>query len=312
MSIDLLPAADRIQLMERGVDQLRDWLDDVLRIGLLEYEFSENSLHEISSRLVDAKLGGLARRVRNLSNIPKSEQNWKERILFELSQLYVYTSAFQRLESLPPSMQHTIYSVGGYNLQKSKLKKDGAIRDVWNLIGQTQHQEEQLSARRSWFVGANTKRFALVLEFTFGRNKFDIDWNMHSGYIGGLVYYPGTFSLRGHLFDVETMKRPKVPMPAYDLLAKFQKQFAIAVAKNPWIRAFPCSLRDMRLIASDEDLFIRDQEGTIVPITNRFPEKIWSLVAISGGAPISLFGEWNGYDFTPLSYSNSEGVCLLL
>ena len=312
MSIDLLPAADRIQLMERGVDQLRDWLDDVLRIGLLEYDFSQNSLHEISSRLVDAKLGGLARRVRNLSDIPKSDQNWKERILFELSQLYVYTSAFQRRESLPVSMQHTIYRVGGYNLKKSKLKKDSAIRDVWNLIGQTRHQEEQLTARRSWFVGANTKRLALVLEFTFGRNKFDIDWNMHSGYIAGLVYYPGTFSLRGHLFDVETMKRPQVPIPAYDLLSKFQQQFAIAVAKNPWIRAFPCSLRGMRMIASDEDVFIRDKEGTIIPIAQKSQEKTWSLIAISGGAPISLFGEWNGYDFTPLSYSNPEGVSLLI
>lgn len=312
MSTNLLPAADRIQLMQRGVDQLGDWLDDILRIGLLEFDFSENSLHEISSRLVDAKLGGLARRVRSLSNIPKSDQNWKEHILFELSQLYVYTSAFERRESLPESMQHTIYRVGGYNLQKSKLKKDKAIRDVWNLIGQTQRKEEQLTARRSWFVGANTKRLTLVLEFTFGRNKFEIDWNMHSGYIAGLVYYPGTFSLRGHLFDVETMKRPKVPLPAYDLLSKFQKQFAVAVAKNPWIRAFPCSLRDMRLITSQEDIFIRDKEGTIIPIAHKSQDKTWSLIAVSGGAPISLFGEWSGYDFTPLSYSNPEGVSLLL
>ncbi len=312
MNTDLLPAADRILLMQRGVDQLRDWLDDILRIGLLEYDFSETSLHEISSRLVDAKLGGLARRVRSLSNIPKSDQNWKERMLFELSQLYLYTSAFQRRETLPESMQHTIYSVGGYNLQKSRLPKDNAIRDVWILIGQTHHQEEQLTARRSWFIGANTKRLALVLEFTFGRNKFEIDWNMHSGYIAALVYYPGTFSLRGHLFDVETMKRPKVPLPAYDLLSKFQKQFAVALAKNPWIRAFPCSLRNMRLIASNEDIFIRDEEGTMIPIANKSQEQTWSLVAISGGAPISLFGEWSGYDFTLLSYTNSEGVSLLL
>ncbi len=44
---------------------------------------------------------------------------------------------------------------------------------------------------------------------------------------------------------------------------------------------------------------VRDDAGYVLPVSPRF-EKGWDLLSISGGHPVTLFGEWNGRFFLPL------------
>ena len=105
---DLYPSDSRLQLMQRGVNQLETWLNDLLKMGLLDYDFSTRSLNEISSRMVDAKLGGIARRIRMLSEMEKSDVAWAESIAHELTSLSLFARCFKRLDSLGPAMQQTV------------------------------------------------------------------------------------------------------------------------------------------------------------------------------------------------------------
>jgi hypothetical protein len=45
---------------------------------------------------------------------------------------------------------------------------------------------------------------------------------------------------------------------------------------------------------------LRDAHGDAVPLARRFVHA-WPLLAISGGAPITIFGEWDGRSLLPLS-----------
>jgi hypothetical protein len=46
--------------------------------------------------------------------------------------------------------------------------------------------------------------------------------------------------------------------------------------------------------------FVRDADGGVLKIAPRF-EFGWTMLALSGGHQVDLFGEWNGEHFWPLS-----------
>jgi len=45
---------------------------------------------------------------------------------------------------------------------------------------------------------------------------------------------------------------------------------------------------------------VRDGEGGILPCAGNFARG-WKLLAVCGGSPIRLFGEWDGEALLPLS-----------
>jgi hypothetical protein len=49
-----------------------------------------------------------------------------------------------------------------------------------------------------------------------------------------------------------------------------------------------------------ESWFVRDAEGRTLKLAPRF-EFVWTLLALSGGREIDVFGEWDGDHLWPLS-----------
>ena len=70
--------------------------------------------------------------------------------------------------------------------------------------------------------------------------------------------------------------------------------------KNPWLERFPLTLQQVIPLHQEGKWFIRDRDANLLPISSRF-ERGWTLLALSGGHPVTIFGEWNGNDFYPLS-----------
>ena len=52
---------------------------------------------------------------------------------------------------------------------------------------------------------------------------------------------------------------------------------------------------------NNKELIIKDIKGQLMPIAKISESAQWKLLAVSGGHPISLFGEWNGIYFEPIS-----------
>jgi hypothetical protein len=51
---------------------------------------------------------------------------------------------------------------------------------------------------------------------------------------------------------------------------------------------------------------VRDGAGEQLPLHARFNEG-WTLLALSGGGPIGLFGEWDGEQLRPLGVAANGG-----
>jgi hypothetical protein len=69
--------------------------------------------------------------------------------------------------------------------------------------------------------------------------------------------------------------------------------------EQQWLEQFRCRW-PMSSVQHDQHWFLRDREDRSLPLTTSF-SKGWHLLALSGGRPITIFGEWNGDDLLPLS-----------
>jgi hypothetical protein len=73
---------------------------------------------------------------------------------------------------------------------------------------------------------------------------------------------------------------------------------------NPWLERLPIAIKDvLPLRAHDETWWLADEHSQRLRITGPLG---WHLLALSGGQPIDVFGEWDGFSFWPLA-AGAEG-----
>ena len=90
----------REKKVESGVEELRLWLKDLVRTGIMgvpqnAYQFAQN----ITSRMVDAQAGGLAAQLRKLQKINYFREGWQKEFLSQISKLYLLTVYIIRIFS---------------------------------------------------------------------------------------------------------------------------------------------------------------------------------------------------------------------
>ncbi|MFF0528857.1 DUF5691 domain-containing protein [Nocardia amikacinitolerans] len=74
---------------------------------------------------------------------------------------------------------------------------------------------------------------------------------------------------------------------------------AMALGADPWLRTWPVLLRDVIPMVGDAGWQVVDGRGAALPLAPG--EQPWSLLAVSGGHPVSVFGEWTVDGLVPIS-----------
>ncbi len=286
-------------LMQSGIIELQAWLQDLARHGLADtLARDSNYWHDFAARMVDAKLGGIGRRIRGLAQISQLE-NAHEYLLAELAELYLFARAFQQMEQLPTGMQQELLNFSSVNLKKEEVLAQAGIVDTWYIIGQTEKMEENLRQRRTWLLGQATNAKALLLDFVFGNADFSEQWEVGKMIKAELVFYPGSFRQRA-LVRHYTFTGDSSALNGYATWSDFLEDYAEALAANPWLGNFPVLIDAAVPIVKGKQLFLIDNNDHQLPASTS-EENAWKLLALSGGHPIQVFGEWTGKALTPLT-----------
>jgi len=293
--------------MATGLAELESWLADLFRQGLATLEGQAASYwSDLAARMVDAKLGTLARRIRQLPQL-MGEGDWHEKILAELGDIYLMVRAFQRLEHLPGPLQDDLLGLSGVNTKKDDVLALPGIKDNWLVAGQTETVEEgNLLARRTWLMG-ETGHSALLLDFSFGGQEYETAWKMGTVVSGEAAFYPSAYPQRALLKSFEYSDQPFRVQGGFPALADFAKKYAGALAANPWLSQFSAFLENVTPVFSAKAPFgqknkfvLVDQHRKQLPLLSDEDEG-WKMIAISGGRPMRIFGTWDGRAFMPLS-----------
>lgn len=292
--------AKRLSEMTAGVSELRRWLNDLLRNGLADVPQHRDQLLDFAARMQDFKLGSIARRIRSIPQLLESN-DWPDLLLEELGRLYFFTESWANRDRLPTEKRWELAQLGGLNLRKEEVYQRPPINDRWLVLGKIEGEEE-LRFRRVYLRGEQSQRIVQLLDFAHGQQPMPQSWATGGLYRGAVFLYPGSSALRA-LFP-----EPVPDRAAYDGLEgltdfmALNEQFGTTLSTNPWLYSWPVLLDQVRPQQLEQQFFLIDTTEAAICISAQ-PDSLipWKLLAISGGQPLSVFGEWTGHTFFPLS-----------
>lgn len=300
----------RVEAMKAGVEELDQWLRDLIRQGLSSIETTGPEFWErIAARMVDAKLGSIARRIRSFPSLMAQEQ-WHDDLLGALAELYLFVQSFRQLEGLPEALQEELLDYAGVNVKKEEVLEGPAVSDCWLVVGLAEGAEEKLRYRRTWLIGERTGRFALILDFAWGNNRFEGHWVLGSALQGELVFYPGTFPIRALVKRVQPYRQPMNGIQLTPGGEAMLKGYASALAKNPWLSGYPVLLGQVQALQRSGQIVLVDAQRIEIPV-QAAEEQQWVLFAVAARQPVTVFGEWNGRALLALSVLGAGRVIQL-
>ena len=290
---------DREAKVVAGLKELELWLRDLLRHGLASAQTrSFNYWEQMAARLIDAQAPGVARRVRDLSRVPQSGDGWIEQLLAKVSSLFLLLKAYERIETLSVATQSDVRTAIGWNYKEDELPGENVVSDEWLVLGQRTTGEEGLRVRRTWLWGAHTAKGALVLEFAAPGQHLAVDLLPATTVEAELIFYPSNYPLRAAVKKRVNTTRALKAIDGYQNSEHLLTTYAGVLALNPWLEAIPAPLQTVVPVRRGEQWFARDSDARLLRLKS---DSGWKLLALSGGHPLTIFGEWNGRSLLPVS-----------
>jgi hypothetical protein len=307
---DPVAKAKRVEKRESrvgaGLDQLETWLADIVGQGLATARAQPPAFWtQMAARLVDAQAPGLARRVGELGDRALSEAQWQPRLLRALAELQLVIDAWRNVERLPAPLAAELRMIIGFSQSQDELRERAGVRDEWQVIGRRQTQEDKLRVQSTWLHGARTGSIALILEFAAGSAPIAATYTLGQVLDAELAFFDGTPQLRA----IEKQRhgsggRRLVLPPPIDIVG-MQSNYAAMLAQNPWLGARPFVLGPVEPVLIGEKLHLEDASRRRIAVHEQCVHQ-WHLLALAGGAPVTILGEWDGATFDPLTIERAD------
>ncbi|MCO1657693.1 SWIM zinc finger family protein [Pseudonocardia sp. S2-4] len=281
-------AAQRAERVAGGVAELDRWLLDQLTHGLAAVEpAGDGPFEAMAARLVDAQAPGLAEAVRRAGRAVGVGPRWAERLLARLAALRLLVTGHARLAELPDGLAATVRSRIGFPVSTEQVLAGPPVRDRWQVVGQSHSADERLLTRRTWLLGAAGGRPALVLAFAPLGRSLPPEAPPGTAFEADLCFYPGAAPVRAVVAARHGEPAPiDAPAGARSVREALAGVAALRAA-DPWLGDVPVLLRDVRPAGTDR-LVDADRDALDL---RPGPEPPWWLLAVSGGAPLTVAGE---------------------
>lgn len=340
-------AERRMRRITAGATELEERLADMLRGGLAGAEHGGwTQWEETASRMVDAQAPGLAARIRELGAVPVSGTasslpegaagGWPARLLSECALLHLLNRGVLALDGLPEPLAATVRSRVGLTVEAAELLagSEGKARDSWLVLAQRDTEEGRLTARRIWLRGLESGRPALLLSYAAGGRAHGQALTVGSVLDAELAFYPGALPLRATLGEVHAPASAG-PVPEGSTVTEALVSYGRALRDDPWLDAWPAVLGGVVPTLGEYGEYgeygegergehgrhagtggirqLADADGRfalpLAPATSS--TALWKLAAVSGGRPVTVFGECGHRGFAPYTvWSEGEAVPL--
>nr|WP_246497195.1 SWIM zinc finger family protein [Sphaerisporangium rubeum] len=312
-------AAQREERVMAGLAELERWLADQIGQGLAGARRDATARwQELARRLVDAQAPGVAGVVSRLPRV-LADEDWPSRLLGEYGLLHLLAVGHRHASGLPGPLRDTIRSRVGFPVSRDDVLAGELVRDVWDVLGRRDDEQDNLTSRRVWLRGRHTGRFALVLSFAPPRQPLDVSLVTGTAVDADLAFYPGASPLRA----LVATRRGPVPAAPPDgtTVSGALTEIATAVAGDPWTDSWPIVLRPAtparsagRWLLTDPPSSTPREDGGESPGMPVHPVAghPWRLLAVSGGRPVTVAAEWTPLGLRPFTAWDEEGRLVVL
>nr|WP_078495792.1 hypothetical protein [Streptomyces sp. LaPpAH-108] len=326
-------AERRERRVTTGVTELEQRLADLLRGGLASAEQAGYALwDETAARMVDAQAPGLATKVRELGAIPASGPGWPARLLEECALLHLLGQGWLHRDRLPDALAATVRS----RLGLPASAEGPPLRDHWLVLAQYDTADPKLTVRRIWLHGTGSGRTRLLLSYGAAGRAPELSLPVGHTLEADLTVFPGAGQLRAALGERYTPPAPATTRPEGLTTAQAAARYGDALREDPWLDTVPVTLEAVVPVPDERpgawqlaDAETKSAEAesrpapvdpgagppgvgpgtdapeatSALPLTPTFLTRpaLWRLIALSGGIPLTVFGELGHRGFTPLT-----------
>jgi SWIM zinc finger len=296
-------AEKREKQLAEGLTHLDVWLEDLIRNGLAAVETQPESFWETqAARLTDAYAQPIAGRLRAMATIAGSGPDWPDRLLSGLGRVALLTRAYAHSETLDPALREDVRHLVGWNYNTEELETQGErIVDDWAILGQwVDLLDRGQMMQYTWLRGYSSGRTAMISQFSMANKPFAELLMPGVSQRAELGFWPSASPLRAYPLarhgDVRSLTGP---LPGACAIKPFLVSVAESLGRQPWQERF---LAILSKVTPHYDVgrgvwHVHDAEGAALPL---LAGEYWLLLALSGGEPVDLAGEWDGMMLRPL------------
>jgi hypothetical protein len=307
-------SAERAKRVTDGLADLREWLRDQVRAGLAAAGppgTGTGQAELMAARMVDAQAPGVAAALRGLSGAASGDPG---RLLAEYALLHLLIRGHERLDQLPDGLAAVVRSRVGYPVSKDDVLAQPAVTDQWLVLAVREVTDAAVPGRRIWLRGRQTKRWAMLLTFAAPNGAWQDPGTARlrpgTEVRAGLHYYPGQPPLRALIGLRHADPAPGAPPGPADGVDAQLTQWSAALEQDPWLTTWPMLLAGTpappgsagaggvrrpggpaRPASQAKGWCLADGTGAALPLADR--ESLWTLLAVSGGQPVTVAGEWH-------------------
>jgi len=283
--------------VDGGIVDLERWLDDLVRGGLaVAQSRSWASWDEAGARLVDAQAPGLAGRVRALGRAAHSGPGWPDRMLAQLGRLHLVLEGWRHLDQLPPELVTEVRTQVGFPTARADVLATAPVRDRWDVVAAVISDDGTLATRRVWLRGRSIGGWALLLDTGLSGAAFDVDVVVGTTFEADVHRYPGAVGQRSLVGGRHGDARPIEALNGSEV-ADVLAADAFALAASPWVPQTPVCVGSVVPLVDGDAWCLVDGSGDGLPLDR----PSWEVLALSGGHPVTVVGEWDGHRLSPLS-----------
>lgn len=288
--------------MAAGMQELSLWMQDMVRNGLATLAGDSQARAQwsnMAARMVDAQMPAMSTRIKEAWQRVDSHPAWPKDVLVHLAHWQLLVDAVQHRDALSAEVKADVMAALGWPMDKADVLAQGApVADEWLVVGvRLMEREGRLMERRVWLQGLQTGRMALVLDYSQGGRGFEAAWVAGRSYRCSLHFYPGKAAQRALLVHGQAdalMEQAAWPLPTATIGQPLQ-QLTQRIAANPLQTVQPLWCAQARLQSVDGQWLVAwpASQDRFAPVPARIADNdAWSLMALTGGEPMALFGEW--------------------
>ena len=138
------------------------------------------------------------------------------------------------------------------------------VADTWAVVASRVVVEGRLTSQRTWLHGRSSGRWALLLAFATGSARASSPAHPGTEVEATVHFYPGRGQLRVALPDGDLRAAPLTDWDPPVLTARRAREaWRDAVARDPWIEAFPAVVRGRLSRTDARGCALTDETGMI-------------------------------------------------
>lgn len=304
--------AARLARTQAGMRRLNLWLRDVVRTGLAAVpEQPAKSWRSMAATLFDHHAAAAARDISALVGIHKTGADWPQRLLTRLSRLFLLTEGWARYAEVSAETQSDLRTAAGWYEKPSTDPHAPIFHDRWLVLGSVEQRQQQLTVRRTWLQGLRDGRLCLLLDLKRGRKgKLPARAVVGSVLEAQVQFALSASPMRGEIISEPILIEDDAVAARFfglDGLRDGLAAYGAALGRNPWLLDYGLLFSAVTIDGHDdkwrllgERTLSGDKRVETIPIIQKFKYGR-HLLAMSGGRPFTLFGEWEGRFYRPLS-----------